>query len=59
MNTNKHMNPKIPLQVLIRPNTRELLSEVYQECYKYKYSSFSIFIEEMLLIALREIEVLE
>lgn len=61
MNTdiNINKNGKLPLNVLLRKNTRELLSKVYEDQYKQQYHSFSIFIEELILIAFRELEVIE
>lgn len=46
---------KEPLSILMKPETRKRLSDLYEGQYRYRYHSFSIFVEEMLLIALNEV----
>lgn len=44
------------LNVLIKQNVRNNLSEVYQAKYQEKYPSFSVFIENVLLVGLAAME---
>jgi len=47
---------KFVLNVLIREKTRLKLSLVFNDKYKYKYPSFSLFIEDVLLKGLDAME---
>ena len=48
-------NNKFELNVLIRQKTRLKLSLVFNNKYQYKYPSFSLFIEDVLLKGLNVI----
>ena len=50
---------KFVLNVLIREKTRLKLSLVFNDKYQYKYPSFSLFIEDVLLKGLDAMEGIE
>jgi len=50
-------NSKIQLNVLLRPYTRLELSIIYDRDFKDKYNSFSRWIEDVILLGLKNMEV--